>query len=242
MRLKLAVSFVLLIGLTSGFFGLDYALLARNHFYDISIPLDRWIPLSPSWIWIYLLYYPLCLLLLFFPGVLRENRLFAKVVAGLLIQFVIAWPIFYFFPTRIPHPQVLGDSWSAMALRGLYLADPGYCVFPSLHVANSFYISLLAVRFWPAAWSLFLLLISGLIAVSILMIKQHLFLDIPSGILLGAFGYSVAWSRLFAGPRLFAEAYAKSLAIRRPSRKSATISMTQPSATLAPPASTGKCA
>jgi membrane-associated phospholipid phosphatase len=201
MKVKLAVAVVLIVLLTTGFFGLDYILLAQHRYYDISVALDSWIPLSPVWIWAYLLYYPFCLIPLLLPPVLKDTRLFARVCAGFLIQFFVAWPIFYFFPTRIVHPALSGTTPSILAVQGLYQVDAGYCIFPCLHVANSLYVALVLRRFLPARWGAPIYLIVVLITASTLLIKQHLFLDVLAGILLGlaAHAFFLGTARFWAG-------------------------------------------
>lgn len=192
MKIKIAIAGAALVLLTSGFFGLDYVIAANGHCHDLTLAIDRAIPLCPAWIWVYLLYYPMCCLPLAFPGVLKDNRLFAAVGVGMLIQFVIAWPTFYFFPTHIQHAWVAPTMPSGLALRGLYLTDPGYNDFPCLHVANSLYVAFLSTSYC-APWVSGLLFLTALfIAASTLLIKQHFFLDVLSGSLLGYFGYVVA--------------------------------------------------
>jgi len=186
---KLVSSIAMGVFLTTGFFGLDNMLAREEKFYDISLPLDEKISLWPAWIWVYLLYYPFCFLPLLFPGVLENTGLFLRISEGFLCQFAVAWCVFYCFPTRIVHSEVPGTSLSIYALRGLYAVDPGYNVCPSLHVANVFYVSCVATQFLPLSWCLSLFFLSGMIALSTLYIKQHLFLDVPTGFLLGLSAY-----------------------------------------------------
>ena len=78
---------------------------------------------------------------------------------------------------------------TTMALRKLYEVDHGFCIFPSLHVANVFFVSLVSTHFLSKKWSVFLFFIATLIAASTVLIKQHLLVDIPSGALLGFLAY-----------------------------------------------------
>jgi hypothetical protein len=195
-RSRLAIAVALGILLTTGFFGLDYY-LAGKEFHDISVALDHRIPFLPVWVWVYTLYYPLCFLPLIFPGVLSNESLFRRTAAGFLIQFLVAWPIFYFYPTALPRPELETGSLSALVLGWIYAADPGYNIFPSLHVANVFFVSCLAGRFISRAWQGLLFFLSALITVSTVCIKQHLLLDLPAGFVLGVLAY---WAS-FAGYR-----------------------------------------
>lgn len=185
---KLVLSAVVTVVLTTGFFGLD-RLLSRARARDVSLPIDGRIPLEPRWIWAYLLYYPLCAAPLLFPGVLADDRLFLTVLSGLLAQFFVAWPVFYFFPTKMEHPVVPGNSPSARAVRGLYKVDAGYNIMPSLHVANSIYVACVSIGLIPIEMTCLLFVVAGLISASTLFVKQHYFIDVPTGLVLGGGAY-----------------------------------------------------
>lgn len=184
MIIKGAAAVFMLILFTTGFFGLDN-LLRGHKTRDVSCALDGKVPLSPRWIWAYLLYYPVCFAPLFFPGVLTQDEAFLRVAAGFCAQFFVAWALFYFFPTSIVRAPVPGDSWSSRALRGLYAVDSGHNIFPSLHVANSFYVAALSARLLPLEWAAGFYFLAVLISASTVLVKQHYLADIPSGMLLG---------------------------------------------------------
>ncbi|UPT75408.1 MAG: phosphatase PAP2 family protein [Elusimicrobiota bacterium] len=196
--MKVAASLGMIVLFTTGFFGLDKLLCGRR-FYDVSCALDRRVPLRPRWIWAYLLYYPLCVAPLFFPGLLDDDALFLRAAAGYCLQFAAAWVIFILFPTNIPRGEVPGDSPSARAVRGLYAVDSGYPIFPSLHVANSIYVACLAARLLPADWAALFFAAAALVSASTVLIKQHYLADIPAGALLGLAAFALAffnWNRL----------------------------------------------
>lgn len=180
---KIAASVFMMILFTTGFFGLDNLLSGRKR-HDVSCSLDGKIPLSPRWIWAYLLYYPICFAPMLFPGVLTDDETFLRVSAGFFAQFFIAWAFFYFYPTSMARVPVPGNSWSSRAVRGLYAVDPGYNIFPSLHVANSFYVASLSSRLLPE-WTAALYILAILISASTVLVKQHYLADVPSGMFLG---------------------------------------------------------
>ncbi len=186
---RAAVTLAVAVGLASGFLGMESFCAARGLFYPAALPWDARIPLEPSWIWIYLLYYPLCLSAGFFPELFQKARVFWPIMAGFLSQFAVAGVIFYFFPTRIIHPPVLGAGLSAEALRGLYAIDSGHCLFPSLHVANTVFVSLVSTRMLAKRWSALFFIVTAFIAASTVLVKQHFLVDIPSGAFLGALAY-----------------------------------------------------
>ncbi|MEK7383232.1 MAG: phosphatase PAP2 family protein [Elusimicrobiota bacterium] len=189
---KIAAALGMMVLFTTGFFGLDNLLCART-FHDVSCSLDHRIPLRPRWVWAYLLYYPLCFAPLLFPGLLADDGLYLRAAAGFCVQFFAAWAVFYFYPTRMARVPVSGDSPSARAVRGLFAVDLGYNIFPSLHVANAFYVACLAARFLPLTWSLSFFAAAVLISVSTVLIKQHYLVDIPAGIILGLAAYALVF-------------------------------------------------
>jgi membrane-associated phospholipid phosphatase len=121
--------------------------------------------------------------------VLSDDAIFLRILAGLLLQFFIAWPLFWFYPTRMIHPEVPGNSPSAIALRCLYRVDAGYNVFPSLHIANSVYVACVATHFVALPLYLLCFAVALLITASTVLIKQHYLIDAPAGALLGLMAY-----------------------------------------------------
>ncbi len=189
MRIRIGVTAISAVMLTSGFFNMDSLILGRGTFYSVALPWDRVIPLEPSWIWAYLLYYPICVSPLFFPKVLKNGRTFRGVMGGFLFQFALAWVVFYLFPTRIAHPAVPGSTLSDAALRGLYRVDDGHLIFPCLHVANTLFVALVSARLLPWRRSAPFCATVLLVAASTLLTKQHLIVDLPAGAFLGYLAY-----------------------------------------------------
>jgi membrane-associated phospholipid phosphatase len=151
------------------------------------LPLDffSWqIPFSPSWVWIYILYYPFCFLPLLLAPVRKDPSVFLRTVLGFALQFAICFAFFFIWPIQMVHPEAL-PGLNGQIITHLRGFDGGFNAFPSLHVANTAFVALLFLRFRPwAGWGL--LGGSFLIAVSALLIKQHYFYDVLAGALLGA--------------------------------------------------------
>ena len=186
---RIGIEIFTLISLTTIFVEMEKLSMTRNQFYPTVLPWDQQIPLVHSWIWVYLTYYPFCLGAVFFPAVLKNARFFWAILWGFLFQFITAGIIFYLFPTRIIHSNISYVGLTDLALQKLYAVDHGFCILPSLHVANVFFVSLVSTHFLPRKWSAFLFLIAALIAASTVLIKQHLLVDVPSGAFLGFLAY-----------------------------------------------------
>lgn len=184
--------------LSTAFYLTDFYMLERLerglNAWVPSTRLDGAIPFMPEWIWVYLLYFPFC----FVPLIFRElwiSDAFYRAAKGFLLQFGVALSFFWLVPSRMLRPAPDPSTWSGAAVAAFYRLDPGFNVFPSLHVANAAFIACLLWRMkgplvGSAAWSLALL-----IAVSTVFVKQHYLADLAAGLALGCATYYRAFRR-----------------------------------------------
>ncbi len=141
--------------------------------------MDTSIPFISRFIWVYLFFFPFA----FSPIlVLKSIDTFRRVAIGYLYQYLIAFLMFILYPTRIVRPDVAVHSFSTQAVAMIYRIDPGFNDFPSMHVANSWFVALIFYRYNKKLGILFMF-IASLISVSTLYVKQHYLIDIPAGIL-----------------------------------------------------------
>jgi membrane-associated phospholipid phosphatase len=149
------------------------------------------IPLVPEFYWIYILYYPLC----FSPiALLKDIHTFRKVALSFALQFGISFIIFILVPVRMVQAEILSTTLSARALKGLYDFDPGFNVFPSLHVANLVMIVFIFYEY-SKFWARVLLFLTILISMSTMFVKQHYFVDVLFGTFLGWFVYYIVFQK-----------------------------------------------
>jgi|YelNatPaOPRAMG01_1025707.scaffolds.fasta_scaffold09919_7 membrane-associated phospholipid phosphatase len=180
---KLFIALFLVTFLSTGFYYVDW----HNHllwkegmkFYNLTTFIDRSIPFTPGWVWIYLLYYPFCFTPLF---LLNNIDTFRRVAAAYLLEFIIAFIVFLSFPVRMIRPEIVPVTLSEKIVEVIYRVDPGFNVFPSLHVANSFLVALIFYRYNRTVGIIFIF-IAVLISISTLFVKQHYFFDVVTGLL-----------------------------------------------------------
>jgi membrane-associated phospholipid phosphatase len=152
-----------------------------------AIQAFRWdaaVPFISGWVWIYLLYYPFCFLPLLLKEVRNDADTFTKTVMAFSIQFGISFAFFLLWPLRMVHP-VLPASFNGAILKRLYAFDLGFNSFPSLHVANIVFVSLLVLRLRGRRWGAVVVALAALIAMSTVLVKQHFVSDVLAGALLG---------------------------------------------------------
>jgi membrane-associated phospholipid phosphatase len=185
--------------LTVGFYATDFH-MARvqaggGNLWAPSLAWESAIPFSPAWIWVYLLYFPLCFLPVFFDEVLSDLAVFRRTAAGYFLQYGAAFAVFWLLPSRMVRPEPDASGLSGWAVLQVYRADPGFNIFPSLHVANAAFVACLASRLRGRPAGAVLWAACLLIAASTLFVKQHYFCDLPAGLALGALAYRLAFSR-----------------------------------------------
>lgn len=200
LRYKLLAALTLLVVAAAGFLALDLYLSAGS-FHDVSTALDARVPFAPAWVWVYAAYYPFCFLPLACPGILTDDGVFKRAVAGFALQFALSFPVFWLYPTAAARPDPAGSGWSLEAVRLLYRVDPGFNVFPSLHVSNAVFVAFLAWRLRGRAWGAAALFGAALISASTVLVKQHYLADLPSGAALGALAFALAFRGLKAAGR-----------------------------------------
>jgi membrane-associated phospholipid phosphatase len=188
------------VGLTGGFYALDWynarLLVAGRRFWDLSFSWERRIPLRPAWVWLYMLYFPACFLPLLFPEVWWDIDVFRRTAASFGLQYLIAFPLFL-LPICMVRPRFVPVTASERLLAWLYRFDPGFNIFPSLHVANTAFLACWTWRLRGALAGAIAWLFCSLIALSALFVKQHYFIDLPAGVLLGAGCYRLAFPESF---------------------------------------------
>lgn len=196
-REQVVTGLCLAAGLVAAFYSLDSSAAVQS---AAGIPAwrpetgwDRSIPFSPAWIWPYLAYFPLCLTPLLLSEVRSDKVVFRKTAAGFLIQFGAAFAVFWALPSQVMLPPLGEPGFNAAAMDLLRRVDPGFNVFPSLHVANAVYVASLFARLrggWPSAavWA-----VSAAVVASTVLVKQHYLADLPAGAALGAAAFALCF-------------------------------------------------
>ena len=163
-----------------------------------SLAADASTPFLPGFVWIYLTCYIMPLFLVF---VAKDWHRVNMVFLSLAIAHLAAFGVFLNFPVDVAKTG-LGNSFAERFLSLLYHGEPGSASnnLPSLHVSFAFTIAFALLRqslgklleVTAFVWA-------SLIALSTLFVRQHVILDVASGLLLTAGCWTIT---SFAYPRL----------------------------------------
>ncbi|MDD7543235.1 MAG: phosphatase PAP2 family protein [Peptoniphilaceae bacterium] len=152
---------------------------------SLKIAFDDQIPFIKEMILIYQLYMPLIGLtgLLLIRHRIVSARQF---IFNLFVAQLAAYLIFYFFQTEVPRYDInrLGNDFFSDFIRLTYTVDNSFCGAPSLHVCN---MTVCSIYFWMLPYRKSVrftaIVLMFLVAISTVLVKQHVFLDIPTGFL-----------------------------------------------------------
>lgn len=161
--------------------------------YDLTLAVDRMIPVIPAFVIIYLgcyLFWIVNYILIVRQG---KEHCMRFVTADILSRLVCA-AVYLLLPTTNVRPHLVGtDVWTE-ALRMVYSMDAPTRLFPSIHCLVSWfcYIGIRGQKHVPKAYQYFSCLFALLVCVSTLVTKQHYVVDTFGGILLAEAMYYLA--------------------------------------------------
>lgn len=165
---------------------------------DLTLGLDRMIPVAAVFIWPYVLCYIFPFLPLF---LLKDWHRFNRAILAVILANLTAFVIYFVLPVSYPRPE-LGGSLSDFVLRWEQDLDfrPGANKLPSLHVVFAWIVFIVCRKQGLKKTTQFLILTgSMLISISTLFTKQHIILDVVFGV---AWAFVAWWAAGLVYPRL----------------------------------------
>ncbi len=162
---------------------------------DITLALDRHIPVWPGFIWPYML----CYIFPFLPlAVVKDWHRLNQMVLAIVLANMAAFLVYVLWPIAFPHPA-LGTSLSdrLLGLQFKYDFQPGANKLPSLHVTYAGLVFLVCLKQGLGRLREALVLVTaGLISISTLFVKQHVVLDVVAGV-------ALTWGAWLAAGKLY---------------------------------------
>ncbi|MCB2361803.1 phosphatase PAP2 family protein [Clostridium estertheticum] len=156
----------------------------RGNTNDLFTFVDKLIPFNKFFILPYISWY---IFIAIFSVILciYDKEKYFKLLITLDLGMIMCYIIYYFYPTYVPRPLILGtDFFSNLVLR-LYAVDNPYNCFPSIHVLNSVLITLYIYESEMVSKCIkaICIIMSFSIVLSTMFIKQHYFADVIAGII-----------------------------------------------------------
>jgi membrane-associated phospholipid phosphatase len=171
--------------------------------WELSLPIDKSIPLYPPALVPYLLG---SLLFVGFPvwaAFYSIKGEFEAYSISFFMVTLISYVAYLALPTYVIRPGITSQDYFSRAIILLYQSDYPYNAAPSGHTFYTL-ISFFYINRWMPRLKIISLIIAILIIASTLLTKQHNVLDVIAGFLLGLLAYWVGrniqskWNLMFA--------------------------------------------
>lgn len=164
-----------------GYFFLNWFSSRRSSFHELALPFEKDLPFVPVLIFAYLLIY--AFLATSYLAV-DDLSYFKKIVKSFFILITIHYVFFLVFPVRYSLRPVVDEHQGFVEnlVVFYYWVDLPYNCFPSMHISNVFLISFFLQRY-RKFWGRILVPLACLVAVSVVLVKQHYIADVVAGLL-----------------------------------------------------------
>ena len=167
---------------------------------ELGTPLDALIPFRPAWISVYTLSFLSWVVTFALLFRQRKEHVYRN-SAAYFVTLMLTGTLFLLVPGEIRRPEVTGTGLFPWLTRLIYAVDPPNNLCPSLHVICSYYCwrAVFGTEGIPRWYRRFNFVFLILVCCSILLVKQHVIVDIPAGILVSELPLQLAkkyrWER-----------------------------------------------
>ncbi len=163
----------------------------RGVVHDVSTRVDAAIPFNKFFIIPYIIWYGYVGFYLFYFAVYDGEKFF-NLLWGIVSGMLFCCVIFYFYPTGVKRPELQGNDIFTKLVRLIYSNDNPYNCCPSIHVLDSVLIAAYVNRDSHPTLKTKIIstIISILIILSTMFVKQHYFIDAVAGAALAYFIYA----------------------------------------------------
>ncbi len=171
--------------------------ISTTNFFDTALPIDAYIPFWEIFVIPYCLWYPA----LFGIGIyliFKDAPAFKRYMLSIIIGFSFSIIFCAIFPNgQSLRPDIFPrDNIFTQIIAGLYSADTNTNVLPSLHVVGAFAVqfAILDCEKLKKRWIYIISwIVTLLISLSTVFIKQHAILDVFAGIALSIVIYLIVY-------------------------------------------------
>ncbi len=169
---------------------------------DLSSKIDTWIPYVSFFIIIYVLAY--IQWIVGYIVISKESKQSCyQFMSAEIISKLICLLFFVFLPTTMVRATGLSNGLLDRITKIVYLFDDPVNLFPSIHCLESYlcFRGALFLKSVSKGYKYFTLIFAILVFLSVVFVKQHVFIDIIGGIIVGEVGLWL--SQKFRSARLF---------------------------------------
>lgn len=165
---------------------------SMNH-YCLETCIDRYVPFVPVFAVIYIIAY-----IQWFAGyyfVAKTSKSYcAYIFWGEIISKIIICLLFVILPTTMKRAVIEKHDYFSKIVEVIYKIDSPINLFPSVHCLESWicYRSSRDRRFFSKTYEIMMGIMTILVFLSTILIKQHLFVDMVGAVIVAEFGLAVS--------------------------------------------------
>jgi len=184
-------------------FGILFSLAERvwtNRTYVfIHCMLDDLIPFNEWFLFAYLFWFVYMVGMLAY-GLLYDPDTFRRYMRFIILTFSVSMLVYFVYPSAqdLRPQQFLRENLLTRFMAGFYRFDTNTNVMPSLHVVGSMAVLFAAWNsklFGKIRWRILFLILTVLICLSTVFLKQHSVIDVAAALFLSFVFYPVAFRR-----------------------------------------------
>lgn len=172
-----------------------------NTFIDNAIPFNQYFVVP------YLFWFAYVIGVMIFLATLKNNK-FYGILLGINIGLIISYIVYLVFPTYVPRPDVVTtDIFSKAVVNLVYAKDLPYNCCPSSHVLLTTLVMLYIQKEQSAHKILKIAvhIIGSMVILSTMFLKQHYFIDVVAGAILGYILYYIFEYKVFGSKKTIAK-------------------------------------
>lgn len=170
-------------------------------YYPVESPLDAMVPFCEFFVIPYFFWFAY-LVGMYVYSIFFDTETFKNYTYFIIITYTVTIIIYLFFPTmqELRPPVFTRDNIFTDIMRDFYNFDTNTNVCPSIHVIGSVAVSCAAWNsklFSTRGWKITFTVITTLIVLSTVFLKQHSVVDIPPALLICALAYPLVYDKRF---------------------------------------------
>lgn len=183
-------------------FGLAFLLLERFlpfTYHTVECRLDSYIPFCEFFVIPYFFWFVFMFWIMVY-GFFFDIDAFKKFSRFIIITYTVTAIIYFVYPTmqQLRPDEFARDNIFTDIVKLLYGFDTNTNVCPSIHILGamaSFFTAWHSKRYCTAGWRILFLIITVLVCLSTVFLKQHSIIDIVSALILCAAAYPFVYLR-----------------------------------------------
>lgn len=159
---------------------------ANGNVYSLVTALDLLIPFTKYFIVPYMAWYVLIFAVLAWL-MKYDYDLYIPSLASICAGLILSFLVYTVFQTTVPRPAILGQDLFSKLTRFMYKLDNPYNAFPSIHVMTACIIFMASGKAKGCSRKIGLAsqILSILVILSTVFLKQHTLMDVAGGVFLG---------------------------------------------------------